>query len=155
MMKPKDFPIANLRLDGGTQPRADMSQFTVDDYAASMSDGETFPAITVFHDGDAYWLADGFHRVAAAQQAGIETLKAIIKKGARSNRRGAEQELAVIVSEMELKRGLRRIKKIAFGKMCNEYLELGRTESRGPQRVPSRRLIEVEYSRIGSVRVAR
>ena len=47
----------------------------------------------------------------------------IIKKASRSNRRGAERELALIVSEMELKPGLRRIKKITFGKMCDEYFE--------------------------------
>ena len=47
----------------------------------------------------------------------------IIKKAARSNRRGAERELALIVSEMEMKPGLRRIKKITFGKMCEEYME--------------------------------
>ncbi|MCZ6769021.1 MAG: hypothetical protein O7D93_07225, partial [Acidobacteria bacterium] len=36
----------------------------------------------------------------------------VIKKASRSNRRGAERELALIVSEMEMKPGLRRIKKI-------------------------------------------
>ncbi len=46
-----------------------------------------------------------------------------IKKASRSNRRGAERELALIVSEMEMKPGLRRIKKIAFGKMCDEYFD--------------------------------
>jgi len=47
----------------------------------------------------------------------------IIKKASRSNRRGAERELALIISEMEIKPGLRRIKKITFGKMCDEYME--------------------------------
>jgi len=47
----------------------------------------------------------------------------IIKKASRSNRRGAEKELALIVSEMEVKPGLRRIKKITFGKMCDEYFD--------------------------------
>jgi len=47
----------------------------------------------------------------------------IIKKAFRNNRRGAEKELALIVSEIETKPGLRRLKKITFGKMCDEYME--------------------------------
>jgi len=47
----------------------------------------------------------------------------IIKKASRSNRRGAERELALIVSEIETKPGLRRLKKTTVGKMCEEYLE--------------------------------
>ncbi len=47
----------------------------------------------------------------------------IIKKASRNNRRGAERELALIVSEIETKPGLRRLKKITFGKMCDEYFE--------------------------------
>ena len=47
----------------------------------------------------------------------------VIKKAVKDNRRGAERELALIVSEVETKPGLRRIKKIAFGKMCDEYFE--------------------------------
>ncbi len=46
----------------------------------------------------------------------------IIKKAYRSNRRGAEKELALIVSEIETKPGLRRLKKTTVGKMCAEYL---------------------------------
>jgi hypothetical protein len=40
----------------------------------------------------------------------------IIKKASRSNRRGAEKELALIVSEIETKPGLRRLKKTTVGK---------------------------------------
>ena len=47
----------------------------------------------------------------------------IIKKASRDNRRGAERELALIVSEIETKPGLRRLKKRTVGKMCEEYLE--------------------------------
>jgi len=47
----------------------------------------------------------------------------IIKKASRDNRRGAERELALIVSEIETRPGLRRIKKITFGQMCDDYLE--------------------------------
>jgi len=47
----------------------------------------------------------------------------VIKKASRNNRRGADKELALIVSEIETKPGLRRLKKTSVGKMCEEYLE--------------------------------
>lgn len=54
-----------IRQDGGTQMRASISDATVDSYASDMEAGHAFPAVTVFHDGKTYWLADGFHRIAA------------------------------------------------------------------------------------------
>ena len=47
----------------------------------------------------------------------------VIRKTTRDNRRAAQKELALIVSEMETKPGLRRLKKITCGKMCDEYME--------------------------------
>ncbi|MGI8406505.1 MAG: streptomycin biosynthesis regulator, partial [Thermomicrobiales bacterium] len=58
-----------------------MNADIVADYADAMRSGATFPPITVFHDGQTHWLADGFHRVAAAEQAGIITIAADIRQG--------------------------------------------------------------------------
>ena len=41
----------------------------------------TFPPVVVYFDGTDYWLADGFHRVGAAQKIGLETIEAEIKDG--------------------------------------------------------------------------
>ena len=60
------LPLAAIRTDGGTQPRASIDPMTVEDYAEQMNSGAAFPAITVFFDGQDYWLADGFHRLNAA-----------------------------------------------------------------------------------------
>lgn len=38
------------------------------DYEDQMRAGDKFPPIVVFFDGSRYWLADGFHRVAAARR---------------------------------------------------------------------------------------
>ena len=54
-----------IRLDGGTQPRAEVNGPTVADYAEDMLAGASFPPVTVFYDGAHYWLADGFHRCLA------------------------------------------------------------------------------------------
>lgn len=79
MIRP--VPIADLRTDGGTQPRAYTDHATVDDYAEAMKGGAEFPPVIVFSDGAALWLADGFHRVLAAHKLGHETVSADIRKG--------------------------------------------------------------------------
>ncbi len=43
--------------------------------------GAVFPPVVVFFDGLEYWLADGFHRVNAAIQAGIEHINVDVKEG--------------------------------------------------------------------------
>ncbi|MDJ0615601.1 MAG: ParB N-terminal domain-containing protein [Calothrix sp. MO_192.B10] len=46
-----------------------------------MSNGVVFPPVIVFYDGTNYWLADGFHRVAAAVFCGWTAIAAIVKQG--------------------------------------------------------------------------
>jgi hypothetical protein len=57
-----------INLDGGTQPRVAIRLDVVREYADAMREGAIFPPIIVFFDGLEYWLADGFHRVAAAMR---------------------------------------------------------------------------------------
>lgn len=73
--------IEQIRLDGGTQPRAGIDEATVAEYAAQMEAGDPFPPLITFHDGRSYWLADGFHRIAAWRRVGHETVPAIIRQG--------------------------------------------------------------------------
>lgn len=63
-----------LRMDGGTQPRDQISDELVMEYRDAMAEGALFPPVVAFFDGSDYWLADGFHRVHAADAAGIEVL---------------------------------------------------------------------------------
>lgn len=65
-MTPTLLPVELLRLDGHTQPRAHLHQKLIEDYTASRKAGAQFPPITVFLDGQHYWVADGFHRVKSA-----------------------------------------------------------------------------------------
>ena len=57
--------LDNIRLDGGTQPRAELRLDTINEYAEAMKAGAKFPPVVVFYDGTEYWLADGFHRLRA------------------------------------------------------------------------------------------
>lgn len=70
-----------IRTDGGTQPRAAIDFEALDDYTDAMAAGMKFPAVVLFYDGDCYWLADGFHRVKAADQAGLEEICCEIHQG--------------------------------------------------------------------------
>lgn len=65
-----------IRTDGGTQMRPTLHGPTINEYAGLMRDQMwdwAHDPPTVFHDSRVYWLADGFHRVAAAQRAGLTT----------------------------------------------------------------------------------
>lgn len=73
----------SIRLDGGTQSRAEINNDVVTDYAAEMKAGVKFPAIVVFFDGDNYWCADGFHRVQAALRVNIAKIEADVRQGTR------------------------------------------------------------------------
>ncbi|MBH2008230.1 MAG: ParB-like nuclease domain-containing protein [Xanthomonadaceae bacterium] len=70
-----------IRTDGGTQSRVELNEETYLDYAEAMLAGAKFPAVTVFHDGASYWLADGFHRFFAVQEAGLHEIEADIRQG--------------------------------------------------------------------------
>ena len=68
-------------LDLSLQTRAGTDAETINNYAEAMADGAHFPDVTVFTDGERYWLADGFHRVMAAKQNGKTTISADVRKG--------------------------------------------------------------------------
>lgn len=77
----EQLEITNIRLDGGTQPRAELDQFTIDEYADNMAQGDTFPPVTVFYDGDGYWLADGYHRLEAHKSLGLVHVNTDVRQG--------------------------------------------------------------------------
>ncbi len=69
MKRTDELPVEQIRLDGGTQSRAQINMAVVAEYAEEMQAGAQFPRPTVFHDGQNYWLVDGFHRLYAHKQA--------------------------------------------------------------------------------------
>lgn len=75
--------LEEIAIDGGTQSRACLNDMTVEDYAESMDGGAEFPPVLVFYDGSSYWLADGFHRLAAAKKLEWGGIKAEIRQGTR------------------------------------------------------------------------
>jgi ParB-like chromosome segregation protein Spo0J len=58
-----------------------MNDATITDYAEALVDGAIFPPIIVFFDGEHYWLADGFHRLAANERVGNAEIEADVRDG--------------------------------------------------------------------------
>ena len=77
----KSINIRAIRIDGGTQSREKLDQAVVDEYAELMKEGTEFPPISVVHDGNEYYLSDGFHRLLAAQKAGKASINCDVITG--------------------------------------------------------------------------
>lgn len=77
----KELKLSDIRIDGGTQPRKELDQEMVKDYAEKMRDQVVFPPIVVFHDGSDHWLVDGFHRYFAQKSNGLVSVQVDIHNG--------------------------------------------------------------------------
>lgn len=75
--------LSSIRIDGGTQPRAEINEQVVGEYAEIIKAGGKLPPAVVFHDGAEHWLADGFHRYHAHRKAGQESIAVEIHEGTR------------------------------------------------------------------------
>jgi hypothetical protein len=80
-MNTQDLKLTQIRIDGGTQPRVEINEEAVVEYAEQLREGAVFPPVTVFFDGAAHWLADGFHRYHAHRRAGRDVIAADIYDG--------------------------------------------------------------------------
>jgi hypothetical protein len=65
----------------GTQVRVALSEIVIREYADALARGDEFPPIDVYYDETVHWLADGFHRLQAAKQAGRDSIAATINPG--------------------------------------------------------------------------
>ena len=79
------LPIEEITIDAGTQARAVIDEAIVDEYADQLTEGATFPPVTVFQDGSTTYLADGFHRLEAHRRAGRSEIEAEVQSGTRED----------------------------------------------------------------------
>ena len=75
------LPLSSIAVDWTINARAAMRRETTLEYAEALKAGAKFPPVTVFFDGTAYWLADGFHRYVAYEIAGIAEIPVEIRLG--------------------------------------------------------------------------
>jgi uncharacterized ParB-like nuclease family protein len=79
------IPIDSIKLDSDLQPRAALNQETINEYTEAMKAGAQFPGVVIFQDGEVNWLADGYHRYAAAKNAGAQDISAEIRTGSKED----------------------------------------------------------------------
>lgn len=71
--------------DAGTQVRASIAEAVVADYAEHMTAGDAFPPVILFHDGNQYYIGDGFHRCLAAQRNHFRDIDADVRPGTKQD----------------------------------------------------------------------
>ncbi len=80
---PQYLTLDEIRCDGGTQPRAAIDLKHVKLLEEQMEGGQELEPVTIFSDGESYWLADGFHRWHAHKNQGEEVIACVIHQGSR------------------------------------------------------------------------
>src|ERR1035437_1259728 len=78
------FPIDQIITDAGTQMREKINPAIVAEYAEVMESGNEMPPLLVFHDqkdGNAHYLVEGFHRIAAHHKLGHKVVPVTVKSG--------------------------------------------------------------------------
>jgi len=73
--------LSRVNISGNTQPRAMIDEQVVAEYADLYREGVELPPVTVFFDGVAYWLADGFHRYWARKRLEHDDIQADVHEG--------------------------------------------------------------------------
>jgi len=84
-MSEKLMEVNQIRIDGGTQARAELNQDTITEYAEAIKAGARFPALVAFFDGKAFWLAEGFHRWHALRAAGKKLHMVNVHQGSQED----------------------------------------------------------------------
>ena len=79
----EDLASSSICSAGGTQARVALSAATIEEFATDLRQGCVFPPIVVFFDRQTYWLADGFHRMAAYRFTEAPTIRADVRAGSR------------------------------------------------------------------------
>lgn len=117
-MSAKSIQLSAIRIDGGTQSREALNQATVAEYAEAMTEGATFPPVTLFFDGSSYWLADGFHRYFAAKQVGFTDMPAEVREGTQLDAQWASY---TVNKDHGLRRSNADKRKAVMGALAHPY----------------------------------
>lgn len=75
--------LNNITRNLDVQPREYMRTDVIKEYAEAYKEGAAFPPVIVFFDGHLFWLADGFHRVEAAEKAGLKKIRVDLREGTK------------------------------------------------------------------------
>lgn len=73
--------LKKIDQENSIQTRGNTDAVTVLEYAEALQAGEDFPPVTVFRDGQKYYLADGWHRLKAHEVAKRDKIRVQILPG--------------------------------------------------------------------------
>ena len=82
----QQVPLTAILTDAACQARVKIRPGVVRDYRRAMAEqisegGLRFPPVVLFTDEQHFWLADGFHRILAARDAGLSEFPADVRPG--------------------------------------------------------------------------
>ncbi len=77
----KTLPLDQIITTPAELSRVKPNEDTLIRYVDLTEAGEQLPPVTVFQDGDTYWLADGRHRLEARRRVGYFDIEAEVKSG--------------------------------------------------------------------------
>ncbi len=75
--------LSSIEMDTSIQCRASIDTATVSEYAERMTEGDAFPPVVVYGTEQKCWIADGWHRIMAANQIGLLDIEATVTPGGR------------------------------------------------------------------------
>ncbi len=73
--------LDKINLDGGTQFRVSLDQAHIKRLADHLIEGQNLSPVTVFSDGNTFWLVDGFHRWHAHQECNLRMIRCEVLQG--------------------------------------------------------------------------
>ena len=73
--------LSQITIDHKLMMRVGVDQEIVDEYAQKMLDGDKFPPVIIFNDGDNNYLVEGFKRYYANKKNGFEIIDADVRMG--------------------------------------------------------------------------
>lgn len=85
-MRTQQIELDKITIDTAMQQRGGIDIDTVSKYTEAMKAGDEFPPVSIMDDGKCLWLFDGFHRIKAARNAGLQTIEVNITKGTTASR---------------------------------------------------------------------
>ncbi len=84
--RPRQLKLSQIRVEPDIQARVRLDDQAVADSPDALERGEKLPPVVVFVDRSGlYWLADGFHRIAAYRRLGRKLVPVHVQNGTRAD----------------------------------------------------------------------
>lgn len=79
--EPVSLALSSITVDRDLQARSHIDPWVVETYADVLVEGGALPPVQAVSDGGSVWLVDGFHRLAAHEEAGLSAIAVEVTPG--------------------------------------------------------------------------